>query len=175
MRIRALRRDDAPLLDRLMADMSPRSRYQRFHAPKPRLTDADRAHLTDVGPDHLALVAVGPHDEPVGVARAVRLREDRSLAELAVAVVDARQRQGIGSELIARLARRASAAGVERLVARVLADSYVVGSLRRRGWRLAERDGSALTLVADAWRVAAQPAAAPTLARRVEAPAMMGR
>lgn len=34
--IRALRRDEASLLDGLIAGLSPRSRYLRFHCPSPR-------------------------------------------------------------------------------------------------------------------------------------------
>lgn len=153
--IRPFRRDDDDLLERVLAGMSFQSRYQRFHSPKPRLTGADRAQLTNVDDrDHLALVALSPDGEPIGLARAVRERDDPAAAELAVEVIDARQRQGLGSELTARIARRAVAVGIERLIARVLAESTLAGGLRRRGWRLVERDGPVLTFASDAWRVA---------------------
>jgi GNAT superfamily N-acetyltransferase len=152
---RPLRRDDGDLLDAVMAGLSTRSRYLRFHSPKPRLTAGDRAFLTNVdGRDHLALVAFAEDGAPIGVARAVRLREDPRTAELAVAVVDARQRQGVGSELIRRVARDAAGVGIERLIAHVLAESHLAVSLPKRGWRLVERDGHALRLEAAAWHVA---------------------
>jgi GNAT superfamily N-acetyltransferase len=140
--IRPLKTDDGPLLDRVMDGMSLQSRYQRYHVPKPHLTKRERDYLTAVdGRDHLALVAISPYGTPLGVARAVRLREDREAAELAVEVIDARHRQGLGTELTTRLAERAGAVGIRRLVARVLAGSVLAGGLRRRGWRLVERDG----------------------------------
>ena len=49
---------------------------------------------------------------PVAIARFVRLRDRPQAADIAAEVVDARQRQGIGSDLIVRLARRAAAVGV---------------------------------------------------------------
>ena len=155
--IRPLRRDDGDVLDEVMAGMGPRSRYQRFHSPKPRLTASDRAHLTAVdGHDHIAVVGLAPHGTPLGVARAIRLREDPAAADVAVGIVDASQGQGVGTELIGSLARRAAGAGIERLVACVLAETGLAHSLTRRGWRVIAREGHTLTLEVAAWRVAAR-------------------
>src|SRR5581483_6975320 len=153
--IRALRADDGALVDAVMAGMGERSRYLRFHSPKPRLTKRDRDFLTSAdGVNHLALVALGPDGSALGEVRAVRLRDDPARAELAAAVVDAHQGEGIGSVLIRTLALRAAAAGIERLTATVLASSRLVRGLQRRGWQLTGRDGPSLTLEIDAWRVA---------------------
>lgn len=155
VRVRPLRRDDGELLVRVLAGMSDESRYQRFHGPKPRLTSADRTYLSNVdGRDHIALIALAPDGAPLAVARAVRLQDDPSAAEVAIEVVDAWQHRGLGGELTARLARSAAAVGMERLVAHVLSSSGLSGSLRRRGWRQLERDGRSVVLVADAWVVA---------------------
>jgi GNAT superfamily N-acetyltransferase len=155
--IRPLGRGDGDLLDRIMDGMSLQSRYQRFHSPKPSLNEADRAFLTNVdGHDHLALVAFAADGAPVGVARAVRLRDEPAAAEIAVAVVDASQRHGVGSELIGRLARCAAAAGIERFIAHVLSESGLSAHLTRRGWRMTAREGNTVTLGVDAWRVAAR-------------------
>ena len=144
--IRPLGRDDGPLLDRVLDGMSLQSRYQRYHVPKPSLTKRDREYLTAVdGRDHLAVIAISPYGRPLGVARAVRLREDREAAELGVEVIDARHGEGIGSEMIGRLAECAAAVGIRRLVARVLAYSPLTGGLQRRGWRVVERDGPVVT------------------------------
>jgi GNAT superfamily N-acetyltransferase len=149
--IRPLRTDDGPLLDRMMDGLSPDSRYQRYHVPKPALTARERAYLTAVDErDHLALIALGRRGEPLGVARAVRLAEDRQAAELGVEVIDARHGQGLGSELTARLARRAAAVGIRRLVAHVLCESVLARGLHRRGWRVVEREGPVVTYVMDA-------------------------
>jgi GNAT superfamily N-acetyltransferase len=157
LQVRPLRRDDGDLLDSVMAHMSTQSRYQRFHSPKPRLTATDRARLTNVdGHDHLALVALATDGDALGVARGVRLSDDPRAAEVAVAIVDACQHQGIGTELISRLARRAAAVGIERLVAHVLAESGLASTLARHGWRVLERDGLTVKLEVRAWRVAAR-------------------
>jgi GNAT superfamily N-acetyltransferase len=154
-RIRPLRRDDGELLDQITAGLSDQSRYQRYHSPKPRLTSADRRYLTNVDErDHFAFIAFAPDGTPIAVGRWVRLKDDPATAELGVEVVDAWQGQGLGSELIARLARRAAAAGIERLLARVLDASRFKEGLKRRGWRPVERDGPAVLLAADAWAVA---------------------
>jgi GNAT superfamily N-acetyltransferase len=144
--IRPLMTDDGPLLDRVMDGMSTQSRYQRYHVPKPRLTRRDREYLTAVDErDHLALVAVSPYGTPLGVARAVRLREDREAAEVGVEVIDARHGQGLGTELTTLLARRARSVGIRRLVAEVLAQSALVAGLERRGWRRVARNGPVVT------------------------------
>jgi acetyltransferase len=152
---RPLRPDDGQLLDQIMDGMSAQSRYQRFHGPKPRLTSADRRYLTDVDDrNHLALVALTPEGAPVAVVRAVRLKEDPLAAELGIEVVDAWQHQGVGSTLIARIARRAAAAGIERLVARVLDETGFGRSLMRRGWSVVGADGPSVILGAEAWTLA---------------------
>jgi GNAT superfamily N-acetyltransferase len=152
---RALRPDDGDLLDHIMEGMSPQSRYQRYHGPKPRLTSGDRRYLTSVDErNHLAIVALAPEGDPVGIVRAVRLKDDPLAAELGIEVVDAWQDQGVGSALIARIARRAAGAGIERLVARVLDETGYARSLMRRGWRVVGRDGPSGILGADAWALA---------------------
>jgi hypothetical protein len=155
VRIRHLRSDDGELLNRVFAGMSPQSRYQRFHAPKPCLTPADHAVLTSVDRrHHIALVALAPDGAPLAVMRAVRLQDDPAAAELAGEVVDAWQRRGLGTQLTVQLARLAVAAGIQRLVARVHDESGLVRPLWRRGWRTVERDGAAVLLEADAWTIA---------------------
>src|SRR4051794_37096987 len=155
-RVRALHRDDGHLLDRIMVGMSTRSRYLRFHWHKPHLTEADRRFFTDVdGRDHIAVVAIGDGGDPLGVARAIRRSTDARGAEVAVAVVDASQRRGVGIDLVARLARKAAAAGIERFVAHVLAESGFSAGLARHGWHMTARDGAVCTLEAPVWRLAA--------------------
>jgi RimJ/RimL family protein N-acetyltransferase len=144
--IRALRTDDEPLLDQVMEGLSLQSRYQRYHVPKPALTAREREYLTAVDErDHLALVAVSAFGRPLGVARAVRLREQQDAAELGVEVIDARQGEGIGTELTAALARCAAAVGIRRFVARVLSQSPLAAALQRRGWSVVEHDGPVVT------------------------------
>jgi GNAT superfamily N-acetyltransferase len=152
--IRAVRHGEAGLVDRVFAGLGEQSRYQRFHGPKPRLGAAERAHLSAVDDrDHLAVVALAPDGAPLGLARCIRLRDDRATADLAAEVVDEHQRQGIGMALVARLARRAAHAGIERLSATVLAETGLQRALLRRGWQVTAADGPALTLEVQVWTV----------------------
>ena len=153
VRIRPL---EPPDLDAVHAGLSDASRYSRYHGPKPRFGSAERAYLTTTdGQDHIALVALGPHGEPLGIARSVRLREDPGAAEIAAEVIDAWQRRGLGGALIDRLARQAAARGIARFSANVLANNGLSRSLRKRGWRAVATDGLTVTLEIDVWTLAA--------------------
>jgi GNAT superfamily N-acetyltransferase len=151
-RIKPLRPGDTHAIDSVFAGLSDQSRYQRFHGPKPRLSSTERAYLAAVDDrDHLGVVALAADGSPVGLARCVRLRADPAVADLAAEVIDPCQRRGIGTALVGRLARRAAAAGIERLSATVLAETGLHRSLLRRGWRVSAADGPALTLEASVW------------------------
>jgi RimJ/RimL family protein N-acetyltransferase len=150
--IRDLGPPDGQLVDDLHAALSPRSRYQRYHGAKPTLSSRDRAFLTGTdGYDHVALVAIEAGGAPVGIARYVRLRGEPRTADIAAEVADRRQGQGLGTELIAGVARRAAASGIERFTATVLSDTRLRASLVRRGWRVRSFDGPTTTLEADVW------------------------
>ena len=84
--------------------------------------------LARVDGDHHVLVA-WLDGEPVGIARLVR---DGAVADVAVAVVDELQQQGIGAVLIDRLACDARAAGIEELRATMHADNSASLALMRR-------------------------------------------
>ena len=88
--------------------------FCRLAAPFPQ---AELSYLTEVDHhDHEALVAVDPEtNEGVGVARFVRSAEDPAVAELAVAVADDWQGQGVGS-LLAGRAGQASARGGDHVL-----------------------------------------------------------
>ncbi len=66
-------------------------------------------------------------------------------------MLDDRQRQGVATDLIGRLARRAAAAGVERFTATVLSETRIPAALRRRGWRVRSFDGPTTELEVDVW------------------------
>lgn len=125
--MRPIRPEDKLLLLDGFNRLSERSRYFRFFTKLPTLTREQLHYLTDVDQqNHFAWVAgVGQddHETGVGVIRWIRLRDDPAAAEMAVTVVDAYQRRGIGRTLVYVAAREALATGVSNFQAVVLADN----------------------------------------------------
>ncbi len=118
--IRPIRADDGERLRGAHERLSPETRYRRYLGAKPTLSPDDARYLVEVdGADHVALVATDTIDgEPgaiVAVARFVRLPSDPTAAEFAIVVGDAYQKQGLGSELVRRLAAAALERGVTPL------------------------------------------------------------
>jgi len=118
LRLRPTTPDDADLLVRFFAELSPESRYLRFQGAG--TVDA-RTVEPFVHTDFDSTVSlVGELEgEVVTVATYVRLR-DAHRAEVAFAVADTLQGKGIGTRLLERLAAHASRAGIDEFVAQVL-------------------------------------------------------
>ena len=134
--IRPIEPDDRERLRTAFHRLSPESRRRRFMTPANEISDEDLMYLTDVDHRrHEALVATDPESgEILGVARWVRQPGRREVAELAVAVVDDRQGQGMGSELVTHANERARAEGIERYHAIVSTDNVqVIEALERHG------------------------------------------
>lgn len=117
----------------VFAGLSQRSRELRFLGHKPALSDAEVWRLTAVDQrDHVALVASAPGRRPIGIARFVCTPDDPACADVAVAVVDAWQRLGVGSMLLGALAHRAVEVGVGRFTLTVSTDNSAVLRLLHR-------------------------------------------
>ena len=126
VRLRHVRPDDKELLRRGFAETSPESRYSRFFTAKLSLSERELRYLTEVdGVDHVALGAAEVDEDGtergLGVARFVRDREDPTVAEPAVAVIDRAQGKGLGTLLLRRLTEEAAERGIERFHCEVLA------------------------------------------------------
>lgn len=128
LRIRPVRPDDGPLLEAGLARMSAEARYLRFFTDTSHLSSAQLEYFTHVDHvDHFAWLAFdrGRTDEPdstadglgVGVARYIRLADEPSMAEFAVAVIDEYHGRGIGTYLLEAIAVVASERGIDRLCA----------------------------------------------------------
>ncbi len=132
--VRALRADDGPGLAEAFEQLSETSRYRRFFAVKPLLSEQSLAYFTDVDHhDHEALVAVAPGSgQLVGVARFIRTPSEPDQAEVAVTVIDSWQRRGLGTVLLRELAQRAAAEGIGQFTAEILAENRPMLTLAHR-------------------------------------------
>jgi RimJ/RimL family protein N-acetyltransferase len=166
MNIRPIADSDGPALHDAYERLSDDTKYKRFMAAKPHLSRRDVSYLTQIdGDNHLALVAtpVGQPDQIIGVARFVRLPEDPQIAEFAIVIGDPYQGEGLGSELMARLAQAATEHGVKRLRGTMLADNIGAHKLTRRlagGLAHEQRFGTVDELEVDLAPAAPQQAAA---------------
>lgn len=134
-------RNEQPVRD-VFEGLSARSRYFRFLVATPRLPAYAARYLAEVGSRrHVALVAT-VDGRPAGIARYVLDAEDPRSAEVAFAVVDAQQRRGIGSLLLAALGAVAADAGVETFTYLVHPDNQAcVALLGSIGGTFTELDG----------------------------------
>jgi len=137
--LRPIAAEDEPLLHEAVASMSERTVYFRFFSPIKRMSDAlaHRLAVVDYN-DRFALVATthkpSSKERIVGVARYDRAR-DTDMAEVAVAVIDEFQRRGLGSVLLAELARVARIHGIKTFQLIVLPENReMLGLLRNMGW-----------------------------------------
>jgi GNAT superfamily N-acetyltransferase len=111
--------------------LSGESRYRRFLSPHSRLSAGELRYFAEVDHhDHEALVAIDPEGaRGVGVARYVRSKDDPTVAELAVAVVDDWHARGVGTRLVDALALRAREEGISRFTALVLGENELMLNL----------------------------------------------
>jgi GNAT superfamily N-acetyltransferase len=143
--LRPLLAGDGALLAAGFERLSTRSRYRRFLAPVPRLTDSMLAFLTSVdGFNHRAWGAVV--DEPggpvgAGVVRWVRSRTDPAVADMAVTVIDDYQGRGLGGLLQDVAVLDAFGHGVERFEGLVLGENISSRRMLARGGAKLTPDG----------------------------------
>lgn len=145
--VRPVLPQDAELQQRFVRELTPQSRYRRFHGALTELSETALDYLTQVDyASHLALLAetfdFDGAERQVAEARYVRReasdaqRED-GVADFAIAVADDWQGHGLGSQLLNTLVRRARTSGIRRLVGSVLADNDPMRALvHSRGWRI---------------------------------------
>jgi RimJ/RimL family protein N-acetyltransferase len=123
--IRALRPDDRADLITAVSRSSGQSLYRRFFAARRDFTEQEIAFFLNVDfVNHVALVAVVEESgRPViaGGARYIVVQPGK--AEVAFAVVDRYQGQGVGAALMHHLAVIALSAGLRELIAEVLPDN----------------------------------------------------
>jgi len=123
--IRALRPGDRADLAAAVGRVSTQNLYHRFFAVKRNFTEQEIAFFLNVDfVNHVALVAVmeeGGRPMIIGGGRYIVV--DRKKAELAFAVIDRYQGQGIGAVLMHHLAAIARGNGLKELIADVMPDN----------------------------------------------------
>jgi GNAT superfamily N-acetyltransferase len=118
----------------LFERMSERSRRARFNGAKPCLSRSELRKLASIDRDRHALVAYADGDpEPVAIARLVR---EGCSAEVAFAVADEYQRNGIGSALVQELVSDARAAGITEITGLVARDNPAALTILSRAARV---------------------------------------
>ncbi len=152
VKIRAIRADDASMLQAFVRRLSSRSRQLRFFSAIVELPLELLKRLVNVDRSRgLALVALSEQEgDPliVAEARCVVDQSDRN-AEFAIAVADEFQRRGLGLELLKTLVTYASNKGVRRLFGEILADNQPMVALARRlGFQIQANDLDRRTVIA---------------------------
>jgi RimJ/RimL family protein N-acetyltransferase len=141
--LRALVPEDRELIADAFERLSPRSRYFRFFSPIPRLTKGMLDSLMDVdNRRHVALIAV--HDETcIAVVRYVVDRNDPTVADFAITVIDDHQGRGLGRALTTAIAHLAHTRGIRRLTLDIHPENRVMQRLARSlGAQLRLNDGA---------------------------------
>lgn len=164
--LRPLRPADRAVFLDAFRSLSDRSRYLRFHKLDPRLREADIAYLTEVDQvDHVAL-AVFSVSGGIALGRFVRFGDEPDCADLALTVLDAWQRRGVATLLLAALMRRAREVGIAAFTASVLDENRPARAMLEALARLLRREGSSWL-----YRLTTDPAGLPNtpLAGRLRA------
>ena len=125
--LRPVKPDDHERIQNGMAALSHESRYFRFFTSATRLSDQQLRYFSEVDQhDHVAWVALdssNPIHSGLGAARFIRIKEEPTMAEMALTVIDAYQRRGLGPLLLALLCLLAKASEVQMLRAVVVLEN----------------------------------------------------
>lgn len=140
--VRALRPEDRDAMMAAIDRTSAQSLYRRFFGAKRHFTDQEKSFFLDVDfVSHVALVAVleeGGQQVIVGGGRYIVSNPGQ--AEVAFAIVDQYQGQGIGAALMRHLAGIAREAGLHELIAEVLPENAAMMRVfEKSGLRFTEK------------------------------------
>lgn len=160
--VRPLIEEDRPLVVEAYRRLSPEARYQRFWTPIGELIgDAMLDRLIEQNPTkHVTWVVLDPAREFPGVGGASWWRNSAQPdeAEISAIVLDADQRRGIGTLLLAVMWLTAFRAGLEHLVAYTLQDNRRAVNWIRDCGGVGEWDGYKLVFRWDLDNLDALPA-----------------
>lgn len=133
--LRPIRPDDAERLVEFYARVSPESKYMRFFAPYPTLSERDVEHFTHVDHDERVGFVITVREDLIAIGRYDKI--DDSEAEVAFLVEDAHQGRGIAQLLLEHLAQAGRERGVTKFVAEVLPDNArMIHTFRDAGYHV---------------------------------------
>jgi acyl-CoA synthetase (NDP forming)/RimJ/RimL family protein N-acetyltransferase len=126
--------DQQRLVD-FYAEVSEQSKYFRFFAPMPTLSDRDVARFTTVDHHERVAFVLTVADRIIGIGRYDLV--EKGQAEVAFLVQDQHQGRGVGQLLLEHLAQAGRENGVDRFVAEVLPDNQRMQQVfREAGYRV---------------------------------------
>jgi RimJ/RimL family protein N-acetyltransferase len=145
-------------LTALYSRLSHETAYRRFFAVMARLPPSWAHILANVDyARRMAIVAVGPDGELVGVAR-YDLDDVAGTAQVAIVVQDVWQGKGLGAALVMELLQYAQARGIHRFRADVLSENRrMLGMIERLALILERRVEQGVTSLVFAPRSAPRP------------------
>ena len=149
--IRALKPDDRDAMLSAVGRVSAQSLYRRFFGPKRGFSEKEIDFFINIDfIKHVALVAsVEENGEGVVVGGGRYIVTQPGTAEVAFAIVDAFQGQGIGSALLRHLVLIARESGLEHLVAEVLPENAPMLAMFRKSGFVSKRSAGAVHVVLD--------------------------
>ncbi|HLK94845.1 MAG TPA: bifunctional GNAT family N-acetyltransferase/acetate--CoA ligase family protein [Nocardioidaceae bacterium] len=134
--LRPIRPEDAQRFIDFYSRVSDRSKYFRFFAPYPTLSDRDVQHFTSVDHHERVALVVTLGDDIIGVGRFDRIDDEQ--AEVAFLIEDAHQGRGLAQLLLEHLAEAARERGYSKFEAEVLPDNVrMIKVFREQGYRVA--------------------------------------
>ena len=122
---------DREFFERGLEELSLESRFSRFGQGMSSLSEYELDYLTDVDQRHHVAWGAAIEDEVAGVGRYI-VDEDEGCAEVAITVLDAMQRRGVGRALFEALTAVARADGINELCFEAMAGNDAVMSLVRQ-------------------------------------------
>lgn len=142
-KVRPIGSDDREKLRTFFYRLSPHSRYLRFGYTKEHISEQELVNFTELNPPdtyaYVGLIGEGDAESIRAVGRWF-LEPDKKSAEIAFAVEDDIQAQGIGTALLEKLAEAAGRYKIRKFVAHVLPENTRMLSLfEESGFLLTKR------------------------------------
>jgi acyl-CoA synthetase (NDP forming)/GNAT superfamily N-acetyltransferase len=141
--MRPIGSDDGERLVEFYDEVSAESKYLRFFAPMPRLSERDVLRFTNVDHQNRVAFVLTLADRIIAVGRFDRIPPEETPtsgvveAEVAFLVQDAHQGRGIGQLLLEHLAQAGRERGIDRFVADVLPQNRaMIQTFREAGYHV---------------------------------------